>query len=90
MGLNSQEVFNIEVWSDQDHEDLIAEIYYQGDFVCQVTQESGFDYLDIALYPRKDGKPWEFKLAEFEPALSHAKNRLWELRKVEGNTSGQQ
>lgn len=75
--------FEFTVGSDQEHEDLVADIYYRGDFVCMISQESGFDYLDIQIHARKNGKPWEFKLAEFELVLSDARNRLWELRRVE-------
>jgi hypothetical protein len=78
--------FHIDVGSDPDFEDLTAEIYCgedpQNDFVGIVSQEFGFDSLDIEIHPRRDGKPWRFKYFELLQALEKAKTRLWELRKI--------
>lgn len=75
--------FEITVSSDEDYEDLIAEVLYRGEFVCLITQESGFGALDVEIHARADGQPWKFKLAAFEGVVTQAKKRLWELRKVE-------
>jgi hypothetical protein len=78
--------FYIDVGSDPQFEELAAEIYCgedpQKDFVGIVSQESGFDSLDIEIHPRRDGEPWRFKLSELTQALEQAKTRLWELRRV--------
>ena len=77
--------FIIDVGSDQEHEDLVAEIYYRNDkvagFLAMITQEKGFENLEIEVYPRNDGKPWRFQYVEFCAALEKAKKRLWELRR---------
>jgi hypothetical protein len=73
--------FTFIVGDDPDYEDLIAEIYYKGGFLCLISQEEGFETLDIAIHPRKNGEPWRFKLSEFEDAIARARQRLFELRK---------
>lgn len=75
--------FEVNIGSDEDYEDLIAEVLYQGEFVCLISQETGFDDLNIEIHPRADGQPWEFKLSDFEAAVAQAVKRLRELRRVE-------
>jgi len=76
------EDFDFTFCDDPDYEDLVAEILFRGEFLALVSQESGFDFLDITLHPRKSGEPWQFKLKDFEAAIQKAKTRLWELRKT--------
>lgn len=77
------EEFDISVWDHPDFEDLIAEILYGEEFVCLISQESGFSSLDIEIHPKQDGQPWRFKLADLESAIERARKRLWELRRAE-------
>jgi hypothetical protein len=76
-----KEGFDFIFADDPEYEDLIAEIYFDGEFVALVNQEAGFDSLDIQLHSRKSGEPWHFKVNKFEGALEKVKRRLWELRK---------
>ncbi len=76
-----KEGFDFIYGDDPGYEDLIAEIYFNGEFVALVSQEAGIDSLDIHLHSRKGGESWRFKLKEFENALERVKHRLWELRK---------
>jgi hypothetical protein len=78
------EDFELTLCDDPDYGDLIAEIYFNGEFVGIVSQESGYESLDLSVHPRKNGEPWQFKLKEFEAAIQKARTRLWELRKREG------
>lgn len=73
--------FTFTYCSDEDYDDLIAEVYYSGEFVAVISQESGYEKLDIKIYPRENSKPWLFKLEEFLSATNEAKIRLWDLRK---------
>lgn len=75
--------FEVEVMDDPNHEDLIAEVLYKGEFCFLVNQESGFKNLVIQIQGRQSSRRWEFTLAEMEHALQRVKNRLWELRRVE-------
>jgi hypothetical protein len=67
--MNMDSSFTFIVGDDPDYEDLIAEIYCKGEFLCLMSQEEGFETLDIAIHPRKNAEPWRFKLSEFEDAI---------------------
>jgi hypothetical protein len=73
--------FAVMVMDDPDYEDLIAEVTFQGEAVAVLTQDNGFSSIDVQLLQRLGGACWNFKLDAFCEALSHAKTRLWELRK---------
>lgn len=74
--------FVVECGDDPEHEDLVAEIRYDGKFCCLVSQEEGFDKLHIEIYPRKDGKQWDFDFRELQRILQLAADELWRLRKI--------
>jgi hypothetical protein len=61
--------------------DFIAEIYYQDNFVCLISQENGYEKLDIEIHSNLIGDAWKFNLADFELAVEKAKQRLWDLCK---------
>ena len=73
--------FKITICSDQDYEDLIAEVYYKGEFVALISQERGFANLEIRIHPSTKGSCWNFQLEDFEKAIAHAKKRLRNLRR---------
>jgi phage pi2 protein 07 len=75
--------FEFTVGSDIDYEDLIADIGFDNKLVALLTQEKGFDNIRILIYPPTEGDHWDFRLNEFEEIIHKAKNRLWELRKIE-------
>jgi hypothetical protein len=78
----------VEVLSDQDFEDLIAEGYIDEECLVIVSQESGFASLDVEFLPRRDGKPWRVKYAVVIELLQKCKDRLWELRRVPPKDGG--
>lgn len=67
---------------DLDCEDLIAEIYYENEFVALLTQEERFEHLRILIFPPKLTANWDFPLDEFEEIIFLAKKGLKELRKI--------
>jgi hypothetical protein len=75
--------FQIEVWSDQDHEQLVAEVLYRGEYCLLVTQEEGVDKLRVQIQPPSGDQPWEFGLEEFRRLLKDVALQLWELRTVD-------
>lgn len=79
--------FNFSVGSDFDYEDLIADIGYDNQLVAILTQEEGFENMKITIYCPKDADCWNFRLDEFEKIIHKAKKRLWELRKVDDESS---
>lgn len=74
--------FRVEIASDVDFEDFVADIYYDNECIAMLSQEQGFDKLEIEIYPSKEKNTWKFRYSEFEKVLSYAKQRLWELRKL--------
>lgn len=47
--------FSIDVGSDQDHERLVADIYFCGRYVCSVTEERGPGKFDLEINPSAPG-----------------------------------
>ena len=74
--------FRISVGDDPEHEDLTAEIYYQEKFVAMLTQERGFENIEIELFSSPNGERWCFLLKDFWETIEAAKMRLWDLRRV--------
>ncbi|WP_041941533.1 hypothetical protein [Waddlia chondrophila] len=74
--------FRIDISGDLEYEDLVADIYFKDEFVAMLTQEKGYENLEIDIYPPKFKEAWHFNYSEFEQALKYAKDRLWELRKL--------
>ena len=79
--MNSQ--FRITVGSEPDHEDLVGDLYFDDSIVCVLTQERGFEAMQIKLFKPPKSDHWEFALLDFEVALAALKQRLWELRRSE-------
>jgi hypothetical protein len=75
--------FRISVGDDPDHEELTAEIYFQECFVAMLSQEQGFENLQIEIYKHPEKNAWCFQLNDFLEVIELAKQRLWELRKIE-------
>lgn len=75
--------FEIQVMDDPDYEDLIAEVLYKGEYCFLLSQEAGFQNMEIRVQCRPSGLSWQFTLIELENAIGRAKERLWTLRREE-------
>ena len=75
------EKFRVDISSDLEYEDLVADIYFEDQIVAILTQELGFENMEIKIYPSKKQERWIFRFSEFEEVIQYAKRRLWELRK---------
>lgn len=73
--------FRIIISSDIDYNELCAEIFFEDQFVGILTQEQGFENLEIEIHPPKNKNFWAFKFSEFESILKSAKEALREMRK---------
>lgn len=80
-GEDAMNEFEIQVLSDKDYEDLIAEVLYGEEFFLLIDQEEGFGNFKLSIYPRDNGKPWNIKLSELDQVLKKTINRLRELQK---------
>jgi hypothetical protein len=65
---------SVDICSPPDREELIAQILHDHEQWAEIHQETGS--LTLALYPRQDGKPWEFSFDDALTALLHAQKRL--------------
>ncbi|MCI5141507.1 MAG: hypothetical protein D3909_07235 [Candidatus Electrothrix sp. ATG1] len=79
--------FRVSVGDDPDHEDLTAEIYFRDYFVAMLTQEQGFDKLQIEIFQNPNGDAWTFLLEDFLKIIELSKQRLWNLRKIEQDST---
>jgi hypothetical protein len=77
--------FRITVGSEPEYEDLVGDLYFDDQIVCVLTQEQGFDAMQVEIFSPPDGGTWSFALAEFEEALAALKKRMWELRRTESS-----
>jgi hypothetical protein len=75
--------YRVSVGDDPDYEDLTAEIYYQETFLAMLTQEQGFEKLQLNIYTSPSGDAWTFAMNDFLLVVEHAKQRLWDLRRVD-------
>jgi hypothetical protein len=73
---------HVDVLSDEDFEDLIAECYIDDECVMIVNQEHGPDHLEVEVLLRPDGQPRRIEYDVMNELLRRAKARLWELRRV--------
>jgi hypothetical protein len=79
--------FSMTFGDDSRFEDFTGEIKYDGELCIVVSQDEGFESLDIEIYPRDDGQPWRFKMKELEWALDQTREGLWERRRIPGEDS---
>lgn len=62
------------VSSPPDREKLVAEIFFGDDQFAELNQEGA--ELQLEIYSRRDGKPWQVPLGTLEKALADARLRL--------------
>lgn len=77
--------FRFTVGSEPEREELVGDLYFDDHIVCVLTQEDGFEAMQIELHRQPEGGAWAFSLADFEEALAALKKRMWELRQVGSN-----
>lgn len=77
--------FRVDIIGDVDMEDLSADIYFKDQFVAMISQERGFENLEIELLLPKNPEFWSFSFTEFDEAIQYAKNCLWELCRLPEN-----
>ena len=71
---NSTTKMSVDIASPPDRDKLVAQISYDREQWAEIHQESAS--LTLELYPRQDGKPWEFSFDEALGALQRARQRL--------------
>lgn len=74
--------FRISVGDDPEHEDLTAEIYYQELFVALLSQEQGFNELQVEIFENPNGDTWSFSLEDFIKAIELSKKDFGNCEKL--------
>ena len=72
-----KEKFRITIASLPDRENLVAEIFYEGNQWIEISQET--DEIIIQFYSHPTQEHWEFPLDEALEALERAKKRFLAL-----------
>lgn len=72
--------FIVEISSDLDYENMIANILFNEEPIAIVSQEKGIDKLEIELF-YENSKSIQFSLDKFLKSLQLAKERLIEMQK---------
>lgn len=57
-----------------DCEQLVAELWYNNELWGELSQETG--ELELAIYPKPDGHPWQLRTDEVIQALQEAREKL--------------
>jgi len=68
--------FEMIISSDNDYEELCAEIYFNGEFVGIITQEEGIYNPMIEFYPPKGKESWKFNFFELIEFLKTAESEI--------------
>jgi hypothetical protein len=83
--MNTRDVpqgFQVDIGFPDEFSDFIAEIVYEGTFICLISQERGPDSPEIMFNdPSMNAKAVKFGLRDFQRTLAYALRRLYELRK---------
>lgn len=82
MQMNMEKKFNIELCSDLDYEEMVADIYFENSSIAMVTQENGEDKMEIEMFSPNDDSSWKLPLDEFIKILQSAKKNLIEFKKI--------
>lgn len=67
--------FEIVLSSDNQYEQLCAELYYDGNIVAIISQEQGLDKAIVEIFSSKTNQ-WTFSLSEFISATKQARDEL--------------
>lgn len=73
--------FRVDLLFPDEYSDFIAEIYFDGKFICTISQEQGFDNLDMEFDEQTVKEKVNFPLRDFQRTVDHAIQRLFDLRK---------
>lgn len=74
--------FIVEVCSDLDYEEMVADISYENHSIAMISQEKGIKKMEIKIFtPPKELLTWNFSLDDFIETLEFAKKRLIQMQK---------
>ena len=75
-------LFLVELCSDLDYEEMVADVSYGNQILAIIDQEKGIDQMEIEIFmPDSNAKSWKLPLDEFIKTLHFAKKTLEEMQK---------
>jgi hypothetical protein len=80
--MNEQKKFQIELCSDLDYEEMVADISYEDQPVAKITQDEGIDNIQVEIYSQKEEVSWKFSLDDFVEVMLRAKKCLINFQKI--------
>lgn len=81
-GMKTINGFVIEISSDLDYEEIVANILYKEETIAILSQENGLENLEIEIFPSVEAKPWKFSLDDFIKTLQLSKKCLIDMHKL--------
>ncbi len=80
---NMNKKFTVEVCSDLDYEEMVADVSYENHIIATITQENGINNMEIELFPPEEPKKsWNFPLDDFVEVIAFAKKCLIKMQKL--------
>lgn len=73
--------FSVDISSDLDYEEMVADIIYDNNAMAKITQESGPHHMEIEIF-ESPKLAWNVPLDEFIKTLQFAKERLIKMQKL--------
>ena len=71
---NMNKKFTVQICSDLDYEEMVADIYYGDHTVAMITQEKGLENMEIEIFsPKEDLISWKFHLNDFVHIIQFAR-----------------
>ena len=76
--------FLVEMCSDLDYEEMVADISYENHTVAMITQENGIDKMEIEVFSLQEAPSRKFLLDDFVNIIKFAQEKLIESKKQDG------
>jgi hypothetical protein len=61
--MNTDKKFTVEVCSDLDYEEMVADISYENHTLATISQENGIDNMEIEIFPHSEMTSWILPLS---------------------------
>ena len=78
---NMNNKFTVEICSDLDYEEMVADISFENKRIAMITQENGVDKMEIEIFGGSSLNYLAFPLDEFIKTIEFAKNKLIKMSK---------
>jgi hypothetical protein len=77
--------FRVDILYPDEYEDFIAEIYFEDNYICTISQDKGFEDLQMEFFNYPNTKKLSVPLTGFSAAIDYAVIRLRDLQERRSN-----